>query len=107
MQLKSKIQHIQEQIVKKHQFVEGLECIMDKYTIEDSVFKNGNGKVLEVCKGYFEVVNEYDTLTEAIKYMDNNEHAIRIMENKKFQIGKVHQFISECESGQIFDLEAI
>ena len=50
MQLKSKIQLLQEQIVRKHQFVESLEHMMDKYIIEDSVFSYGNGRLMEVCK---------------------------------------------------------
>lgn len=105
MQLKSKIQQIQEQIAQKHRFVEGLENIMDKYTIEDSVFLF-NGKVMEVCKGYFEVISEHNTLTDAIKNTDIKENAIRVINNEKFQIGKIHQHISDCKN-PVFDLETI
>ena len=103
MQLKSKIQQIQEQIAKKHQFVEGLEYIMDKYVIKDSVFVF-NGRVTEACNGYFEVESEYETLMEAMKNADTSK-GIRIINNEKFQVGSVRQFISECGEGQVFDLE--
>ena len=51
MQLKSKIQLIQERLMRKNSFIEGLNNIMEKYNIEDSVFSYGNGRLMEVCKG--------------------------------------------------------
>ena len=104
MQLKSKIQQLQEQIIQKHGFMEGLENIMEKYTIEDSVFKYGNRCVMEVCKGYFELESEHESLVEAMKVADACK-CIRIINNEKFQVGSVRQFISECGEGQVFDLE--
>ena len=104
MQLKSKIQLLQEQIVRNHQFVESLEHMMDKYIIEDSVFSYGNGRLMEVCKGYFELESEHESLMEAMKVADMSK-CIRVINNEKFQVGSVRQFTSECGEGQVFDLE--
>lgn len=107
MQNKSKIQLIQEKIARKHNFLDGLYHLMEKYTIEDSVFMY-NGGVKEVCKGYFEVIAENDSLQTSINEMADVNEAIRIINNEKFQLGIVHQFLNECTEGsQIFDIESI
>lgn len=107
MQLKSKIQLIQEKIAQKHAFFEGLNNIMNKYTIEDGVFAF-NGNVKEVCTGYFEVENEYNSLMSAINETDIQTQGIRVINNEKFQVGNIKKNISECsEERQIFDLETI
>lgn len=107
MQLKSKIQLIQERLMRKNSFIEGLNNIMEKYTIEDSVFSYENSHLMEVCKGYFELDCEYESLTEAMKEMDIDNQSIRIINNDTFQVGSVRRFISECGEGKVFDLELL
>ena len=107
MQTKSNIQLIKEAINLRNSFKDSLNNLMDKYTIEDSVFMY-NGGVKEVCKGYFEVIAENDSLQTSINEMTDVNEAIRIINNEKFQRGIVHQFLNECTEGsQIFDIESI
>lgn len=97
MQTKSKIQLILERNKIKESFGEGLISLMDKYNIKDNVFINNNGFVKEFTKGYFEVSDEYNTITEALKNCDIFTQGIRIINNEKFQVGKACQMLSECD----------
>ena len=93
---KSKIQQILESKEHINNFFESLTCIMEKYTIEDSIFIYSNNSAKEVVNGYFEISEEYSDIKEALKNIDLSTMGIRIMNNNKFQLGKVCKTISEC-----------
>lgn len=109
MWTKSKIQLIKESIAMASDYEIRLENIMDKYTIEDSVFVY-NGRVQEVTQGYFVEKDKYNTIREAINacggdYMNNG---IRILNNKEYIVGDVKKNLSECIGSQnIFDINAL
>ena len=106
MQTKSNIQLIQEALKVKENFKASVENLMDKYLIEDSVFV-WKGSLYESTKGYFEVEGEYESLNEAIKVW-NPMQSIRVIGNKKFQIGEIKTFIAECKSdAQVFDITCL
>ena len=107
MQTKSNIQLIKESITLKNSIKESLMNLMDKYTIEDSVFSWKNC-LCECTDGYFEVLSEYDNLNEAINNINMYTQSIRIINNSNFQVGIVHSKISECdESNKVFDLKRL
>ena len=92
---KSKIQQILEEREFKCKFLESLQYIMDKYTIEDSIFSY-SGKLNEATNGYFEIDSEYSSVKEAIDNYENGM-GIRVINNETFQLGRLHKFISECD----------
>ena len=101
---KSKIQQILEARKAKNQFIESLQYIMEKYNIEDSIFSY-SGKLTEVTKGYFEINENYSSLQEAVNNYEPGM-GIRIMNNKTFQLGNIHTFISECDKNKtIMDID--
>ena len=106
MYTKSKIQIINESLQVKDNFKRGLEELMEKYIIEDSVFVIQES-VKEVTKGYFNINNEYSNLQEAIRNCNVTKQGIRIMENKSFQVGDIYNNLSECESEKILDIERL
>lgn len=108
MQTKSNIQLIRESLAIKEGFRESISNIMDKYTIEDSVFTWRNG-LYECTDGYFEVISEHTSLDEAIKNVTCTlTSGIRVINNEQFQVGTVHNRISECDnSNKVFDLKRL
>ena len=100
----SKIQQTLYNIKIKECFVERLNELMEKYNIEDSIFQLINNNIKERTSGYFEVISEHETFEDA---MNNwNGQAIRIINNKKFQLGNVKVLLSECnKESVIFDIE--
>lgn len=105
---KSKIQQITEALEYKNSFKEGLNQLMEKYNIEDSIFVFMNGQAKEVTKGYFTIQGEYDSLKEAISNCDLISNGIRIMENNKFQVGYICGLLSACpKDGKILDISNI
>jgi hypothetical protein len=105
MQTKSNIQLIREACEYASNYKDALNNLMDKFTIEDSVFVCKNGKVYEATQGYFELVAEYDNLNEAIKscWGKFDTMGVRIEDNKKFSVGNIHKFINECsEDSKVF-----
>ena len=102
--IKSSIQLKLESLAIKESFKNKLNDLMEKYNIEDSVFQFYNGALLEATKGYFEVISEHDTFNDV---MDNWQgHSVRIINNKKFQLGVVRNTISECQiETQIYDID--
>ena len=105
MYTKSIIQQTVEILKAKDNYRSAIEDLMEKYNIEDSVFVFKNGSLYEATEGYFNVDSVYDSLTRAISESDINTMAIRVMNNKIFQTGKLYKTISECsEDSQVFDL---
>ena len=105
MYTKSIIQQTVENLKAKDNYRSAIEDLMEKYNIEDSVFVFKNGSLYEATEGYFNVDSVYDSLTRAISESDINTMAIRVMNNKIFQTGKLYKTISECsEDSQVFDL---
>lgn len=110
MYTKSVIQQKAEIINAKNDFKQSLEQLMEKYNIEDSVFVYAGNNIgtQEVVEGYFVIDAEYDNINEAMSECDINSMGIRIIENKNFQVGKIHNLISECEENKkVFDLKRL
>lgn len=104
MYTKSLIQQNIENIRLKESFNDGLNNLMDKYNIEDSIFIY-NGSVKEVTNGYFVESKEFDNLKDAINNYDINM-GIRIMENERFQIGYIYNQLSQCpKDSHILDIQ--
>lgn len=99
---------IQQQIERENiqeSFKNGLNNIMDKYTVENSVFGLVNGRVVEAVRGYFVEEKEYDSIDEA---MNDFGKAIRIQGNKKFITGTIYESIAKCPKDQkILDLDTL
>lgn len=107
MYTKSIIQQNIELLQAKNNFRIGIEQLMEKYNIEDSVFVLKNGRLYEAVEGYFSVESDYDSLSEAISNCNIATMGIRVMGNK-FQTGTIHQRISECvNDNQVFDLDRL
>lgn len=103
---KSRIQQITESISVKNNFKEGLENLMEKYNVADSIFVSLNNQVQEVTRGYFAITNEYDTIQEAIQNCDMRTEGIRIINNKRFQTGQVCGILSACpKDKEILDIQ--
>lgn len=106
MYTKNRIQQILEFNEYKFNFIQSLQNIMEKYTITDSIFFVKNGKVSEAVNGYFEVIDECQTLKDAVNKCDMSCMGIRIINNDKFQVGNIKQYISECDrSKTIMDID--
>lgn len=106
MYTKSLIQQNLEILHIKENFNDSLVSIMEKYNIEDSIFVIINNDVKELTKGYFVLESEYDNINDAIKSCDISCMGVRIIENKKFQVGNIYKNLSQCpKNTQIFDVE--
>lgn len=104
---KSIIQQTVESLHAKDNFRVAIEQLMEKYNIEDSVFVFKNGYLHEAVTGYFAMVNEFNNLSDAISACNGNM-AVRVMENKLFQVGTLHNTISECApESKVFDLDKL
>ena len=107
MLTKSKIQLLKEHYAIANDYREGLENLMNKYLIEDSVFVYKNGMVYEATQGYFIKAAEYDSLMEAISNCNDSfeKNGIRITNNEKFMVGKIESQLSNCPTdSSIFDI---
>lgn len=106
MLTKSKIQLLKERYEIANNYKEGLENLMNKYIIEDSVFIYKSGMVYEATQGYFVKIAEYNSLSEAISNCDSFENTgIRITNNEKFMVGKLENQLSNCpKDSSIFDI---
>lgn len=99
---------IQQQIERENrafQFQEGLEKIMEKYNIKDSVFCDAKTGIVEVVKGYFVEAGTYDNLEDAIKH---SAGCVRIQDNHAFTVGAVYESLTKCPEGsKILDLDTL
>lgn len=109
MYTKSIIQQNVEILKAKNNFRTAMESLMDKYTIEDSVFVGyKTGDIYEATNGYFVVDNEYDNLQEAVSACNISNMCVRIMGNEKFQTGSLHTALNECDTTKnVFDLSRL
>ena len=113
MQTKSNIQLIREGLAIRDSFKDNIKSFMDKYTIEDSFFglsRNNNMYSLkeshtmtEYTRGYFVFEHEYTDIDTAISNM-TLDHTLRIVDNKRFQIGKVYEKLSEAKGDKVIDI---
>lgn len=106
--LKSKIQYMTENIQRsqstRSSMQEGLTSLMDKYMVNDSIFGLNQYGIYEHTNGYFTVISEHESLNDVINVWVEGQ-AIRVINNKTFQLGEVKKFISECsEESQVFDI---
>lgn len=107
MYTKSIIQQTVESLRAKDNFRVAIEQLMERYNIEDSVFVFKGGFLHEAVTGYFAMVKEFDNLTDAVRECVGNM-AIRVKENNTFQIGTLHNTISECApDSKVFDLDRL
>ena len=105
MWTKSFIQQQVEAIEERARFANDINKILESYSIEDGVFGISRGNTYELSTGYFVPVQEFDSINEAIREMDQNNQAVRIVENK-FILGNVYSALSEIEDGKkIFSIE--
>ena len=97
---------IRESFESLNDFRIGLENLMEKYNIQDSIFGYSNNGVYEVSNGYFEILQEYDNLEDAIRecYNSLDKKAIRIVNNNKFEVGEIHMLRSECGEGKVLNI---
>lgn len=110
MQTKSKIQLIKEALAVANDYREGLENLMEKYTIEDSVFVYVGGMVQEAIQGYFVEKSKHDSLLEAIRNCncEFGRYGIRIKENKEFVVGEIKRNLAECsQEATVFDINRL
>ena len=106
MNVVSNIHNMLNFIETKSEFKEGLNNLMEKYNVEDSIFSYNNGAVNEVCHGYFVENTEYNSLDEAISNMNNLNQCIRIINNEKFVLGDVHTTLNENIT-KFYDISAV
>ena len=105
MYTNSIIQQTVENLKIKENFKHGIESLMNKYIIEDSVFVIKNNSVYEAVDGYFTVEDEFSTLQEAISKCDINTMGVRVINSERFQIGNLCNTLLECkEAKKVFDL---
>jgi hypothetical protein len=102
MWTKSKIQMIKENLNYKDNFRNAIDSLMEKYTIEDSIFTYKN-ELFEVTRGYFDHVNNYNSLNEAINNIGDGM-VIRVKNNQEFEIGYLRTYLNECKSDRILDI---
>lgn len=109
MYTKSIIQQNVENLKAKNNFRTAMESLMDKYTIEDSVFiADKSGNIFEATMGYFVVDNEYNNIQEAISSCNINNMCVRIINNEKFQVGTLNMSLNECDKTKnVFDLSRL
>lgn len=102
MWTRSKIQMIKESLNYKDNFRNAVNSLMEKYTIEDSIFTYKN-ELFEVTRGYFDHVNNYNSLNEAINNIGDGM-VIRVKNNQEFEIGYLRTYLNECKSDRILDI---
>lgn len=102
---KSRIQLIKEQMVIKETFKNNLLNMMEKYILEDNIFRNNQGNIVENTKGYFAIKEEFDNIDDAVRKLEYNQ-SLRIIENNKFQTGIVFGSINETNDyTKVYDIE--
>lgn len=112
MYTKSQIQQIIDSKNILESFQNGLVNLLDKYMIEDSIFvatptTNGSITTNELTAGYFEQISEHDNLNDALKNFNINECGIRIVNNNKYYVGKIHKNLSQCKDLEnVYDVYA-
>lgn len=105
MSQKSLIQLVLEQNNMIERFKKSINSLLESYTIKGNVFGIRQGNPYEFQSGYFVIESESDNLQDAIREMKNINSCIRIVENK-FQIGSVHNYITECDTDKkVIDIE--
>lgn len=113
MHTKSNIQLIRENLALREAFADNIKEFMERYTIEDSYFGIARGMsphtireshtLNEYTRGYFVVEHEYTTIDEAISNMAPTQ-IVRIIENKRFQVGERFEKLSDTHGDNIIDI---
>lgn len=106
MQTKSNIQLIRERLAVREEFESNLKSLMEKYIVEDSYFSQSKIDARlpeENIKGYFVFNHEYGNLNEAVINMGVAD-TIRIIDNKRFQVGRVYEKLSDAKGERVFDI---
>ena len=100
----SAIYQTMNNIEHKTNFADGLKLLIEKYNIEDSIFKY-NGRINEVQRGYFIESQEYDNLNDAIAGLNNFNQGIRIINNEKYIVGNIYNSLAELKQSIIEYIE--
>lgn len=107
MYQKSLIQQITEFNEALGYFKKSINDIMETYTINGNVFSFRGGKLNEITSGYFIIESTHDNLQDAIRNINNFSKCIRIVENKKFQVGSITNKFSDIQDNDdVVDLES-
>lgn len=105
MWTKSFIQLQVESIQERAKFANDINKILENYRITDGVFGIINKNTYELSTGYFVSVKEFSSMDDLIKEMNQNNQAVRIMENR-FILGDVYKRLSETpENSKVFSIE--
>lgn len=95
-------------IEAKYRFETELKDILEKYTVNDNVIIYNGSKAIDLQEGYFVPQKECETIEEAVRVMDLNSQAIRIIEGKKFIVGDCYKSLCECLSCEnVFSIERL
>ena len=113
MQTKSNIQLIREGLAVREAFKDNIKNFMEKYTIEDNYFGPSckvsttgikeTHSMTEYTHGYFVFEHEYTDIDTAVSNMSLN-HVIRIIDNKRFQVGKIYEKLSDAKGETVIDI---
>lgn len=108
MYTKSLIQQHLERIELLESFKKDINELMDKYIIENSVFgMNHSGRAKEMVTGYFVIDESYDSLSDCMKGLKNNQY-IQITNNDKFSTGNIEYNLFNCpQDKKVLDLETL
>lgn len=96
MYTKSLIQQKIEILHLRENFNDTLTELLEKYNIHDNIFMVNQGECMEVTRGYFVLLEEYQDLSEAIKNCDVFNQGIRIINNSTFQVGNIYSNLNSC-----------
>lgn len=110
MLTKSKIQLVRESLELANNYKESLNNLIDKYMIEDNIFIYKNNQLFEVTEGYFEIINTFDNIHDAVKecLLDNTMKGIRVIKNSTFEVGYIKRLLSECgKDSKILDIDRL
>lgn len=110
MQTKSNIQLIGEMCNIVSDYKDCLNDLMQRYTVEDSIFVYRDDQLMEAVSGYFVPVGEFDRVDEAVRACWGNFSVmgVRVENNEKFTAGIIKKTILECkEDEKVFDIERL
>ena len=87
-----------------------LESYIDKFTTQydcdDIVFGiDENNQPKEIISGYMSILEQFDTLHEAIKTVTDRNSLVRYNCDGGFYTGRLHKTLSECKNDVVFDIK--
>lgn len=100
---------IQDELDKVN-IANALESYIDKFTTQyecdDIVFGiDENNCPTEIMSGYMSILEQFDTLHEAIQTVTDRNCLVRYNCDGGFYTGKLHKTLSECKNDVVFDIK--